>query len=224
MKPYPRAAAFPGMLTLLMLLPMVFPRIAAGMELDRDAPFRWISFFGCHLVHFSWRHFFCDAAVFLAAGTMAARREGVLPVVFLTLFSAASVSFALPRLAPEIAVYRGISGVDTALTAFLAFSIIRRESGWPRCFSGAALAGIILKSGWEFVAAESLFAGGEGVFEPVAAAHLTGLAAGCVAGVIGGIRKKFAERLLRRRNPEKVCGKIASASFPVSGKRFRLRI
>ncbi len=132
---------------------------------------------GCHLVHFTGAHWFYDMAAMVILGLWLTEREVwrtlaiAVPVVALTVVAGA----------PELAVYRGLSGLDCALFAAAALKLLLGGSRMERWVAGIALTGFLLKTGWELSTGTTVFAGSGTLFEVVPLAHIAGAAAGFAA-------------------------------------------
>ena len=101
-----------------------------ALEFDRDAILRgelW-RLWSAHLVHFSPAQAMLDALLFLLSGAMAAR---TLRIDFRwrdLLLAAPLISLALLWLAPDLAAYRGLSGLASATLLLAGIGI---DSRWP---------------------------------------------------------------------------------------------
>ena len=134
-----------------------------------------------HLAHWSGDHLLWDVATFAALGSLAERRDRAR---FLRCIAAAAVAITAGvwLLRPDVASYRGLSGIDSALFVMLAADIARDAIVARRWLPAAAAcaAGIafIAKTAWELASGAALFvdAGAAG-FEPLALAHALGAAA-----------------------------------------------
>jgi hypothetical protein len=130
-------------------------------------------------------HLAYDLAVFLALGSVCEarwpRRTRLGLCVALALCSAAVLLGA-----PELATYRGLSGLDSALLALLAARLqIERafRSAWMRLAPALAGLGLLGKIAYELSTDAALFAGGADLFVPVPLAHLAGGAVGLAAAL-----------------------------------------
>src|SRR5438552_3328120 len=75
----------------------------------------------CHCSHFTYQQLAWDAAVFVLLGAACARRNrGAFQATLLA--SIVIVPMAVLLFAPDVATYRGLSGVDCALFALLVAS------------------------------------------------------------------------------------------------------
>lgn len=193
----------PAVLTLFMALLCAMPGVSTTLELHPHAPEFYTLLTG-HFVHYTWRHFFYDGAVFLVLGTIVGTRN----LITLTGITTIAVSLLLPVVAPEFTVYRGISAADTALVAFAACNLARDANRFRRIAARLVLAGILLKSGYETVTGECFFVSNEG-FAPVAAAHLIGALCGIAiyyftllpTGSMGRACSRALRRLRCRKAP-----------------------
>jgi rhomboid family GlyGly-CTERM serine protease len=169
---------------LIALLPQSF---AAALQYDRT---RILSgelhrLLTCHWTHWSGEHFAWDAITFLALGIACERRSRARfpAVVGLCAFA---VPLGLLLVLPNLHVYRGLSGIDTALFGFLAVGVLR-DSIRRGSRAGAAVAGLFIvafaiKTCVEFFSGVTVFVDARlADFAPVPLAHLLGFAAG--AGV-----------------------------------------
>ena len=136
----------------------------------------------CHLLHWSWDHFVWDVAVLLAAGTFCETRW---PRRFLAVLTTAGILIpaAVMISAPQLQSYRGLSGLDSALFALAAGSLLIEEYRDGRHFSAALVAFIVLaqflKIAAESTAGHTLFVQ-NAPFTPVPLAHLCGAVIGSV--------------------------------------------
>lgn len=166
----------PGVITALMAVLMIFPEVSALFELRPGSSplYTWLT---CHLVHYTWKHFLYDAAVFMALGLVVIRQYGIKWFAGLCLGSGIIIAMILPFAAPQFTAYRGISGIDTALVAVAAMFLLNDRNLFWRIAAGITLAGIIAKFGYETIMGAGVFVTEES-FAPVGAAHLTGLICG----------------------------------------------
>lgn len=153
-----------------------------ALQFDRAALARgefWRLLSG-HLCHFGREHLSWDLAVFVGCGAMLepGPRRSLLALLGV---AAIAVSAAVWGLQPHLVVYRGLSGVDSALFAALATRIGREgllRRHLPSVFlAAAALIGFAAKSACELLAGETVFVVASH-FEPVPLAHLVGAATG----------------------------------------------
>ena len=155
------------------------PALGEAFKLHPSAPFVALigQLFTCHLVHCTLEHLFYDALCLAVLGILLSRRE-----LFMTLlFSAPVVSIAVLVARPELPSYCGLSGVNCALFAVFAINFARKN----KPLGVAAIAGILLKTFIEIHANRTFFA--TSGFIPVHEAHLAGIAAGTIIGIINAI-------------------------------------
>jgi rhomboid family GlyGly-CTERM serine protease len=162
----------------------LLPGVAEAAQLERALVARepWRILSG-HLSHFSAAHLAYDLAVFLALGWVCEarwpRRTRLGLCVALPACSAAVLLGA-----PELATYRGLSGLDSTLFVLLAARMHAERasrSAWMRLVPALALLGLLAKIAYELCADATLFAGGADLFVPVPVAHLAGGAIGLLA-------------------------------------------
>jgi rhomboid family GlyGly-CTERM serine protease len=105
-----------------------------------------------------------------------------------TLALGAVLTAVAVHLSPDLAMYRGSSGMASALFVLAAFRIADSPDPWTRALAVSAVALFLAKAAFESLAGETLFAGPlpEGV-RVVPLVHLLGGLAGTV-GAEGGLR------------------------------------
>lgn len=175
-------------LSVLALAIWLAPGAAEWLQFD---PVRVISgelwrAFTCHLTHWSPSHLLWDVAALALLGRMCERRS---PERLLAcLASAAIVIPAAVGLFHPGMLYRGLSGLDSALFALLAMLLLREKAAGGD-LAGMALAVLMMagfggKIAYEFVTADALFAGGADMV-PVPLAHAVGAVVGIASGLPG---------------------------------------
>ncbi len=149
------AVAFAGTVTTL------FPTGAEALQYDRarvTSGAIWLLLTG-QLVHWNVRMATFDlGAVLLLGGLLeirGGRRFAALAIAGGALATAASVQF----LPPHLTLYRGASGLASALFVALAIELGRTEVGWRRGVALAAIAGFVLKVAWEVKTGQPIAAG-----------------------------------------------------------------
>jgi rhomboid family GlyGly-CTERM serine protease len=187
-KSAPRLAA-PATLAILALslASSLFPELALALQFDRariTAGDYWRVLTG-HITHWTAEHLFWDAAMFLALGIML-ERSGRGRFVACLLASALAISAGVWFLQPELATYRGLSGLDTALFAMLAVELIgvsrrRRDLLVPVLL----LAGLSGKLAFELTTGATVFVNSGEAFVPVPVAHSIGALVGAALGAMG---------------------------------------
>jgi len=179
------------------LLLSLLPGLAGSLQYDREAvatgqSWRWIS---GQLVHWTARMALVDLGMLTALGFWLERRSR--PLLAATLVAAAGlVAGGLQLLAGDVEVYRGSSGLATALFAVVALDLLcDRSRGWiRRSLGGVALLLLAAKTVWEATGGTALAAGPlpESVsVTPVV--HLMGGVAGLVTFAIWSpARRRFS--------------------------------
>ncbi|MEM9659091.1 MAG: hypothetical protein AAF961_12085, partial [Planctomycetota bacterium] len=103
--------------------------------------------------------------------------------------SALAISAALYLWRPDIVVYRGLSGIDSALFAMLAVNLlaegVRNRSRAMQVIAVTLAVAFFGKTVFELATDHTLFVDcGAAQFEPIALAHAVGGAAGTLAAVV----------------------------------------
>jgi rhomboid family GlyGly-CTERM serine protease len=145
-----------------------------------------------HLSHWSGDHFQWCALVFVLAGGLAEslNRRGYL----LTLLAAALlIPAATWLLLPDMAYYRGLSGLASGFFVFAATLLARakyadKEWGWYGFFVCLALL-FLSKLGFEALTGQAIFVEAAGKFTPVPLVHLIGGSIGAVIAFFSQPRK-----------------------------------
>jgi rhomboid family GlyGly-CTERM serine protease len=175
-----------------------FPPAPALLQYDRDASgASWLCrLFTCHATHWTGNHLGWDVAAFLVLGATCEQASRSRFAACL-LLSAFLIPFSLYVLQPGLLLYRGLSGIDSALFVLLAVSLLRDRSfnlgtsGW---FAVAvALAAFVAKGVFECATGRNVFVSAAG-FVPVPLAHLVGAVAGAVVGWVGPRRRAVPKR------------------------------
>jgi rhomboid family GlyGly-CTERM serine protease len=140
----------------------------------------------CHLTHCSGEHLFWDLAMFLALGVMCERRS-VRRWLACLLAAGLAIPLAVLVVQSELATYRGLSGVDTALFTLLAVTLLKEkwrqgDTGWLIAIA-ALLVALVGKTLYELLAGQCIFVNATlSGFQPVPLAHLVGAAIGIAVG------------------------------------------
>ena len=191
----------------------LWPGAASLLEFDRAAlaAGQWWRVLSGQLTHFGFDHLAWDASVFAVLGVMCERRNRTATLACLGI-AALLIPAAVWLLLPEIATYRGLSGLDTALFALLGMMMLsekRREGsrGQMAVIFGLRR-GMLAKIAWEFHTGGTIFVdSSSGQFVPVPLAHLVGAAVGLLVAMYGvsSVRaapqetsKRFVETLEER--------------------------
>lgn len=163
------------------------PRLASLLTVDfeslgvRTLP----AMVSCHVAHWSTQHLFWDLLMFFVLGWHL-EKSFAKPYYFTLIASSLLIPLGVQLMQPEIASYRGLSGIDTALFALLCTS--KLISGYREgCQKSIALFLLLLLAMWgkllfEFSTGGVMFVRNDN-FTPVPAAHLFGALIGTVIGV-----------------------------------------
>ncbi|MDZ4820839.1 MAG: rhombosortase [Planctomycetota bacterium] len=151
-----------------------------------------------HFTHWNGDHFLWDFATFVGLGAMceSQNRRGM---VWCVLGTIVAVSLYMLIAMPEVASYRGLSGIDTGLFTFLAvalFSDARRNGDrtlqWVIL---VCLAGLVIKLTYELFTGATLFVDhSEAAFVPIFEAHAIGAVVGISVAVCRITKRKCSTR------------------------------
>lgn len=167
---------------------MPFDTLASWLQYDRvavDGGQLW-RLLTCQFTHWSWDHLFWDAAALVFLGWVLEREERRSLLVCLGLSAVlipAVVHFGLP----ELATYRGLSGIDSALFVLLAVTLLRKcYADGDRLWTWACVAmlvGFTAKIGFELISGGTLFVDSEAAqMLPVPLVHVVGGLLGACCG------------------------------------------
>jgi rhomboid family GlyGly-CTERM serine protease len=167
----------------------VVPGVADWLQFDRHAVARgelW-RLVTSHFVHWSGNHLFWDTLALGMLGGLC-ERDRVQPFLRCVAVSAVLIPLTLWFAAPQMAMYRGLSGIDSALFALLAVRIGRQslsERDWLKLSVAAIVAaGFAAKVGFEFVTGATLFVDSAAAgMTPVPLAHVVGGLVGIGCGL-----------------------------------------
>lgn len=186
-----RAPRFPTItvsLGVLALALWLIPGANAVLQLERTAIAAgefWRLITG-HLTHWTASHLGWDLAAFALLGTLIERRSRRLLVATLAT-SALAISAAVWFFEPDLATYRGLSGVDSALFATWAMLVVRQAIHAHRrrtaLWIGIASVGFAAKTVVESLADATVFVAAHPLFVPVPLAHVAGAVAGLLAAL-----------------------------------------
>jgi rhomboid family GlyGly-CTERM serine protease len=163
----------------------LIPGAASGLQYDRAAlaAGQWWRIFTCHWTHFSLDHLLWDVAMFALLGALCERRSRAALLVCI-LLSAAMIPAMGWIFMPRMQTYRGLSGIDSALFALLAFDLLLREirtggrSGIVLAIGGLLVL-FIAKIGVEIIYGRTTFVDSSAAcMIPAPQAHLVGAVAG----------------------------------------------
>lgn len=162
---------------------------AAAMTREAQPAWAWAArLVTCHGSHFGTNHLFWDAATLAVLGAVAERMSRRRMVVTL-LVSSLAISLAVWVGRPELAAYRGLSGVDSALFGLVLVSVGRelmRRGQWA-AMSAVVLGavGFVGKTGFELATGQTLFVAGSAEFVGVPLAHVVGFVVGAAVAMKG---------------------------------------
>ena len=167
---------------------------AANFQFERRAlaAGEWWRIVTGHLTHFDSNHLAWDVGALLVLGILCETSSRRRTVVALGLASVA-ISAAVWIFQPQFECYRGLSGLDSALFALFASSLIEQRRRAPVLLGVVALAGVLAKCVFEIVTETPAFASGNG-YAPVPLAHLVGVLGGGIAALIRADLPAPAER------------------------------
>jgi|GEM_PF-314597 len=166
------------------------PAVARWFEYDRVriASGEYWRLVTGHLAHVSFEHFAWDVAAFVVAGIVCARLAPSLAWKTIAA-SAAAVPAALWALSPELELYRGLSGIDSALFAAAAVWIgaeaVARRDRVEAGLVGLAGGGFVAKIGYEWIVGDPFFLGGSSGMVAVPLAHGVGALTGLAVAIAG---------------------------------------
>jgi rhomboid family GlyGly-CTERM serine protease len=138
----------------------------------------------CHWLHWSTNHLAWDLAMFAVLGSLCERRSRGRFLGSL-LVSAVAIPLVVMVAHPELASYRGLSGIDSALFGLLVtehFVAGARARNWGSAVMfGLMGAALFVKIALEMHAQANLFVS-DTSFTPVPLAHLVGALVGLAIG------------------------------------------
>ena len=202
-----RLAEFPvtigiTLLTLIVFgLEACFPASGSFFEYDTTEP--WVqqlaNLFSCHLQHWSGEHLFWDLGMFaLLCGLCEKINRRALALTLLV--AAATIPVAVGIYHPEVASYRGLSGLDTALfgMAVVYFGLARmmESDHWGMLIYLGLLVALVAKTVHELNFGTTFFVESSN-FIPVPVAHIVGAVIGISIGSwrylidLGNIRRRI---------------------------------
>ena len=164
------------------------PALTGWLEYDRGAVARgevW-RLVSAHWVHFGVEDFFWDLVAFVALGIACEKRSRTRFLACIAV-STIAISLCVAFAMSGLTVYRGLSGIDSALIALLCAQLWAEaaepaDAIWPL----VGLAAFMLKSAFELTTGRTLFVHVLAAnAKPLPAAHLVGAVVGFVMGVAG---------------------------------------
>ena len=216
-------------LCLLAVAALLLPSLTGALEFSRASLADgecWRLLTG-HLTHWNFDHFMWDLVMFAALGAICERR-GRGRYAACLLAAALAIPLCVYALMPEMATYRGLSGLDSALFAMLAVLMLR-EKWAERDWTGTTIVAILLlgfaaKVGYEFVTLQTVFVDSAAAdFIPLPLAHIVGAAVGTLAAVAtmpriwySGEPRALARRLVSRLDD------TSAANKPLDAKRSNM--
>lgn len=166
-------------LSVLALLLYFCSDVAPFLQYDRNAIANgefW-RIFTSHWTHWSFDHFLWCTITFVALGCIC---EGLSPkgYIMTLVISSAAIPVVLWMSGAGIEIYRGLSGLASAIFVFGALTMMFKAfkvKDWCHFFlSATAGMGYLAKILYEFVSGSTLFVNTHDLFSPVPIAHLTG--------------------------------------------------
>ncbi len=177
--------------SLIALAVSLWPTAMTWLEFDRVAVAagQWWRLLSGHLTHWNGEHLLWDVGAFVLLGVLCERLDRRRFAVCM-LASAIVIPLVVWLASPEILVYRGLSGIDSALFVLLAVTVLRAEwasRDWRWVFGAAALlVAFAVKTGFEQMTGRAVFVDSVAAgFIAVPAAHTAGASVGVVVGLIG---------------------------------------
>jgi rhomboid family GlyGly-CTERM serine protease len=162
------------------------PELTETLQFGREAFSRgeiWRLVTG-HFTHFGADHLRWDVIAFIAFGSLVEIRSRR-AWCFCLAISAVVISLGVALFQPQYAFYRGLSGLDSALFAFVTADLLqtgRRDRDLLATgFSAAAIVGFLGKSLYELTTGLTLFVAPSADFETVPLAHLLGAIVGALS-------------------------------------------
>lgn len=171
------------------LLLFAIPSWGELLQLDRGrvaAGELWLLVTG-HFTHWGTDHLVWDLVAFLALGAFCAARSRRRFLACCGV-SALAISVGFLAFENELATYRGLSGIDSALFGLAMVELLRvgrrSERGSLVALGALGLMAFAAKSAFELATGHTAFVDSDSAgFIPVASAHLLGLASGIAVGL-----------------------------------------
>ncbi|MCH8804552.1 MAG: rhombosortase [Planctomycetes bacterium] len=177
-----------SLLAIVALVVFFWPGATEGLEFDRaaiGAGELWRLLTG-HWTHWSFEHLFWDVIVLVVLGVLCERTtRGAFGAT--VVLSALAISTSVWFARPDLAFYRGLSGLDSALFVLYGVLVIRRHrlADWRGVAMLVALAGFVGKILFEFVTGDALLVDAQSAgFSVVIEAHVVGAAIGFLAAFV----------------------------------------
>ena len=166
-----------------------WPGLGPHLQYDRAAIVAgeiW-RFVAGHWAHYSLDHFLWDVAAFGALG-VACERKSRARFLICVATSTLAISASVWLLLPEMQIYRGLSGIDSALFTFLIVETLdeagRSGHGRVRAMAMAGLAVFLAKIAFELLTGRNVFVNGlDAAIVGVPLAHIVGAGCGLLVGL-----------------------------------------
>lgn len=139
----------------------LLPGGAEALQYDRarvQAGEVWLLLTG-QMVHWTVRMTAADLGMLLGLGAWLEIRGERKRVALALIAGAALSAVAVHALSPDLSVYRGASGVASALFVLAALRVGEESEGAPRLLAWLAVALFLAKDAWEAFTGQTLFAG-----------------------------------------------------------------
>jgi len=186
----------PARLLLTVVCLYFIPGTGKLLELNRELVMHgevWRLVTG-HFVHCSLNHLFWDAAAFVVLLGVGQYKD-FKGFTMTGIIAVPVISLAVLLLCPEIEIYRGLSGLDTALYAYLVlyclYDAIKDQNRKSTVLFLLLLTGLLVKNIWEVCTGNVLFCNTDG-FVPVPIAHLVGMLVGFSVFIVNLFRKTIS--------------------------------
>jgi rhomboid family GlyGly-CTERM serine protease len=175
--------------SLLALLIHFVPALNEFFQLDFDAVAGgqvWRIWTG-HLSHFDSQHLFWDLLMFIGLSG-ACEKCAPRQIAAAVLLMGGAISMTVRLFCPEVAFYRGLSGIDTGLFVWFAgmqlFDALDQRDATGGLLWAAPFLALIGKLVYEAATGQTLFVDSDG-FAPLVEAHLAGVAIGMLICLYG---------------------------------------
>ena len=169
---------------------VALPGISELLQFDRTAILagEWWRMLTSHLTHFGTSHLFWDVLMFLVLGCLCERQSRKQFIACL-IASAGLISLVVLTVSPEMQIYRGLSGIDTALFTLVAVTLLKqkwaeRDTTWVIAIA-SLLTALIVKIAIEMSGATIFVDAHEAGFVPAPLAHVVGATIGIVVSLGG---------------------------------------
>jgi len=161
---------------------MVCEPAARWLQYDRSLILRGQIFrlMSCHLTHWSYVHALWSGMAFIVLAGMCERQSRLLTMMTISI-SALAIGGAIWWLLPQVEVFRGLSGIDSALLGLVAVMMLKTPGRLARSLALAAMILFVLKLGSEMLGFRSVFLGRDSDIVPLPTAHLVGFVTGICA-------------------------------------------